>query len=262
MDEYASRKLKAIYDKMPEGLQKDTLLDVYIIVLDRYLEKKQHRLCIEAFDNYESRSKRPAHFIKQLEEMKRLSNEAYALAKDLWAKYRPGIKSMNGKFAGKFEGRAKRYDAMIEELQKKDKYGVFYAELALSGIWGTPRMTIEIHYKDKSIPVTKYKTNAKVADGVNAVRFRMENKAIDYVLFSVTGEGACYPCHFRYTYGGNKYMVSSATKAQGDVKDLKRVLLNDAQYAQMGCDDGQIHFEDVSVSRKVHTIKLKFKKLK
>ncbi len=262
VDEYASRKLKAIYDKMPDGLQKDILLDIYTITLDRYLAKKQHRICIEAFDNYESRSKRPAYFIKQFEELKRLSNENYELVKVMWEKYRPGVRSLRDQFANKYEGRAKRYDAMIQEVQKKEKYGVFYAELVLSAIWGTPRMTVQIHYKDKSVPVTEYTTSAKVADGVNAVRFRMENKPVDYVLFSCTGEGACYPCHFRYTCNGKKYMVSSATKVQGDVLNLKRVLLDDTQYAQMGCDDGQIHFEDFNVSKQVHTIKLKFKRLK
>ena len=57
--EYAARKLKAIYDKMEDGLQRDILLDIYIITLDKYLDEMGHRICLEVFDNYEGRNKRP-----------------------------------------------------------------------------------------------------------------------------------------------------------------------------------------------------------
>ena len=260
--DYAVRHLKAILDGMEDGLQKDILQDIYTITLDNYLSQWQHKLCIEVFDNYESRIKTPKYFTKQLLEMKALSNAAYEQYKVLWEKYRPGIKSLKNQFAGKFEGRAKRYDNMIAQLEKKEKKGVFYAQLMLADVYGTPRIVIDIHYKDKSIAPTVYKTSAKVAGGVNTIRFAMKNKAIDYVLFTVHGEGASYPVHFRYTYGGRKYVVSSATKMQGQAKNLKRLLENDTQFAQVGTDDGQAHFENVELSRVRHQIKLKFKRMK
>ena len=151
---------------------------------------------------------------------------------------------------------------MITQLEKKEKKGVFYAQLMLACAYGTPRIVIELHYKDKSIAPTVYKTSAKVSGGINTVRFAMENKALDYALFTVHGEGASYPVHFRYTYGGNKYVVSGVTKVQGEVKNLKRLLLQDTQFAQVGTDDGQAHFEDVDISRTRHQIKLKFKRMK
>ena len=105
-------------------------------------------------------------------------------------------------------------------------------------------------------------TTAKVADGVNTVRFAIENKPIDYVVFTASGYGAMYPLHFRYTCNGKKYVVSAVTKLQGEVKNIKRILLNDTQFAEMGNNDGQQHFEDVRLSKVEHKIKLKFRRFK
>lgn len=260
--DYAVRKLKQILNGMEEGLQKDILQDIYTITLDGYLGQLQHKLCIEVFDNYETCAKGPKYFTKQLLAMKELSQEAYQQYQALWAKYRPGIKSFLNQFDNKFTGRAKRYDDMIAQLEKKERRGVFYAELMLACIHGTPRVIIQINYKDKSIAPTVYKTTAKVSGGVNTVRFAMENKPVDYVLFTVHGEGASYPVHFRYTCGGRKYVVSSVTKVKGNAKDLKHLLHNDTQFAQVGTDDGQAHLENVELSRMHHQIKLKFKTMK
>ena len=262
IEDYAVRKLRAAWEKMEEGLQKDILIDIYTITLDAYLNNRTHQICLEVFDNYETRAKKPAYFIKQLQQLKDLSNEAYALNKVLWEKYRPGIKSFENRFDKKYVGRAKNYDNMIAELEKNEKHGVFYAELMLHCVYGTPRMMIEIVYKDKSIPTTVYKTMSKVAGGVNTIRFAMENKPIDYVIFTAYGEGSTYPVHFRYTYGGKMYVVSSVTKLCGEVKNIKRILENDTQFAEMGTNDGQVHYENIAVSRVEHKIKLKFKKFR
>jgi len=259
---YAVRKLKAILDTMEDGLQKDILTDLYAITLDGYLGLSKHLLMEEVFNNYESRSKKPAHFVKKVEQWKALTEEEYAMVKPLWEKYRPGIKSMKGAFDRKYTGRLKSYDTLIADLEKDEKHGVFYAELMLHCVWGTPRMKLEIVYKDKSIPATVYNTNPKTGVAVSTIRFAMENKPIDYVILTLTGEGASYPCHFRYTCGGKKYVVSSVTKLSGEAKDLKHLLYDDSQFAQLGNNDGQAHFEDVQLSKIEHKIKLKFKRMK
>jgi len=260
--EYTVRKMKAVYDTMEDGLGKDIFMDIYTITADGYLALRMQKLCQDVFDNYESRNKKPAYFVKQLEQMKELSNELYEQNKVLWAKYRPGIQSFKNAFNNKYLNRAKRYDNMIAELEKNEKRGVFYAQLLLPCPYGTPRIKIEIHYKDKSIPATIHKTNAKVSEGSNTIRFAMENKPVDYVIYSLHGEGASYPAHFRYTYGGKKYEVSSVTKLSGEIKNVKKILLNDTQFAELGNNDGQQHFEDINVSKIEHAIKLKFKRLR
>jgi len=258
---YAMEKLKATIDTMEDGLQKDILVDIYRFRMDGYLGLLQHRLCLEVFDNYETRAKKPAYFIKKLEEMKEMNREVYAYGQDMWARYRDGIKSFKNQFDNHYLNREKRYDDMIAQLEKNEKHGVFYADMMMFCYHGTPRMILEIHYKDKTVPATVYRCSPKVA-GVNTVRYAMENKAVDYVLLTTYGESAAYPVNFRYTYGGKKYIVSSATKVEGDVKDLKKILTNDTRCAQMGTDDGYAHFDDLAVSKKKHTIKLKFKRLK
>lgn len=259
--DYAIRKLKTILDGMEEGQQKDILTDLYVITLDGYLGVSRHMLLEEVFNNYESRNKKPACFTKRVEGWKALTQEAYALYKPLWEKYRPGIQSMKGQFDKKFTGRLKGYDTLIEDLNKDEKHGVFYAELMLHCAWGTPRFQLEIVYKDKSVPPTVYHPSPKVGSAVNTIRMAIENKPVDYAILSLTGEGAAYPCHFRYTCGKRKYVVSSATKLSGQVRDIKNLLWDDTQFAQMGNNDGQAHFEDVNVSKTVHAIKLKFKRL-
>lgn len=262
LNDYAVRKLKAAYDAMEDGLQKDILLDIYTITLDTYLSLRTHEIAQAVFDNYESRDKKPAVFTKQLQEMKALSDEAYELNKTLWAKYRPGIAPFKDAFHKKYQGRAKRYDNLIARIEKNEKRGVFYADLMLACYYGTPKIKLEIHYKDKSVPVTVHKTTAKVADGLNTVRFAIENKPIDYCVFTATGNGAMFPMHFRYTCNGKKYVVSAVTKLQGEVKNIKRILLNDTQFAEMGNNDGQLNFEDFSKTKEEHKIKLKFKRFK
>ena len=258
---YAMEKLKAAINTMEEGLQKDILVDIYRFRMDDYLSMLQHRLCLEVFDNYETRAKKPAYFVKQLEQMKAMNREAYVLGQDMWARYRDGIKSFKNQFDNHYLGREKRYDDMIAQLEKKERHGVFYADMMMFCIHGTPKMILEIHYKDKSVPATIYRGSPKV-QGVSTIRYAMENKAVDYVLLTTYGESDAYPVNFRYTYGGKKYIVSGAAKVEGEVKDLKKILRNDTRCAHMGNDDGYAHFNDVSVSKKKHTIKLKFKRLR
>ncbi|MBE7001954.1 MAG: hypothetical protein E7421_04560 [Ruminococcaceae bacterium] len=259
---YALRKLKAIADGMEDGPQKDNLLCLWDCKLDDYLSARQHQICLEAFDNYETRRHKPAYFIRQFEELKALNQVAYDHGKAMWAKYRPGIVSNKDQFNRKYLGRAKRYDDLIARIEKNEKHGVFYAEWMLHCQWGTPRIIVEINYKDKTIPATVYRTNGKVGRCVSTIRFAMENKPVDNVVFTVHGEGAIYPAHFRYTCGGKKYVVSSVTKLAGEAKDLKKILFNDTQFATLGNNDGQAHFDDYMVSKTEHKIKLKFKRFR
>ncbi len=262
VEKFGLERLGEIIDKMEEGLQRDVLKDIFAFRVDGYLSMCQHKVCLEAFDNYESRLRKPAYFIRQLEEMKKLNRKAYAYGQELWEKYRPGIKSFEDKFNKHYLGKEKRFDSIIAQLQENKRHGVFYADWMQYCVYGTPRLIIEIHYKDKTLAPTVHRTNAKVVGGTNTVRMAMENKAVDYVLYTLYGEGAVFPVNFRYTYGGKKYIASSITKVEGDVKDLKKALTNDTLCAKMGSDDGMAHFNDLEFSKRRHTIKVKFKRLK
>lgn len=266
---YALPRLRKIADEMDDCQAKDILQDIYGFMLGSYLARVKHNICLEIFDNYESRSKSPAYFAKKFLPLKEMNRYAHQNTLRLWEKYRPGIKPSGGKFGDgsskldrQFESREKSYDALIAELEKGEKHGVFYAELMLHCIYGTPKLIIELHYKDKSVAPTVYKTGAKVSGAVNTVRFAMENKALDYAVFTVYGEGAVYPVHFRYTCKGKKYVVSGVTKLSGKGSNLKNILLNDTQFAELGNNDGQAHFENVELCREKHSIKLKFKPMK
>lgn len=259
---YAVERLKELSLNMEEGLQKDVLLGIYDFMMNEYVELSRQKLSLEIFDNYESRRKKPAYFIEKVNKIKEMNREVYTHGQQMWEKYRKGIKPFDNpfNFDNFYMGREKTLDDMLDQLEKNEKRGVFYAELMMHCFHGSPKYILEIHYKDKTVPATTYRGTAKVFNGVNTIRFAMENKAIDYVLFTIWGEGAIYPCHFRYTYGGKKYMVSSVTKVKGEAKNLKQILSNDTQFAELGSNDGMAHFRSVKFSRTEHQIKLKFKK--
>jgi len=56
-------------------------------------------------------------------------------------------------------------------------------------------------------------------------------------------------------------VVSGVQKLSGEGKDLKKILCNDTQFATLGNNDGQAHFENVELCRVKHSIKLKFKRM-
>lgn len=266
---YCLPRLWKISDAMDDCQAKDILQDIYGFLLASYIARVKHNLCLEVFDNYESRSRSASYFAKKLLPLREMNRYAHQNALRLWEKYRPGIKPSGGKFGDgtskldrQFTGREAGFDALLAEVEKNEKRGVFYAELMLHCIYGTPKIILELHYKDKTIAPTVYKTGAKVSGAVNTVRFAMENKPLDYAVFTVYGEGAVYPVHFRYTCRGRKYVASGVQKLSGEARDLKKLLVNDTQFAQLGNNDGQAHFENVALCRVKHSIKLKFKTMK
>ena len=95
---YTLPRLRRIADEMEDCLAKDILQDIYSYELSTYLAREKHRICLEIFDNYETRSKTPAYFAKKFLPLRELNRYAHQNALRLWAKYRPGIKPSGGKF--------------------------------------------------------------------------------------------------------------------------------------------------------------------
>ena len=177
----------------------------------------------------------------------------------MWDKYRHGIKSFDNKFENKFENRKKKIEKIKRDVLKNKNVGVLYASLMLHDLYGTGCFEIKVKYKDGTRP-TVYKCPSKIS-GCSTLRFVIKNKPIDYIVFSVYGESALYPLNFRYTQNGKKHVASKVKKMSGNVKDIENILKNDTQFAQMGYNDGDAHFEDVSLSKKKSKIKVFFEEL-
>ena len=97
--------------------------------------------------------------------------------------------------------------------------------------------------------------------GCYGFRFLIENQPIEWLEFSVSGEGALYPLNFRYLQNGEKYVASEVEILQGRVENIENVLYNDTRFAVMGYEDGIAHFNDIMLAKRSNSVKIKFQKL-
>ena len=70
-----------------------------------------------------------------------------------------------------------------------------------------------------------------------------------------------YPTHFRYVAGGKKYVAASAERLEGEVVRTENLLFDDTRFAEMGIDDGIAHFNDIELSKRRHTVRVRFRPL-
>lgn len=95
--------------------------------------------------------------------------------------------------------------------------------------------------------------------GCYGFRFALQNEEIDFIDFTVTGEGAFYPTHFRYTLNGKKFVCSRAEGIAGRVLRAENLSFNDTRFAEMGNEDGVAHFRDIALSKERHTVRVYFR---
>ena len=97
--------------------------------------------------------------------------------------------------------------------------------------------------------------------GCYSYRFAAKDEVPEYIVFSVCGEGALYPLHFRYVAGGKKYVAATAEPIAGKVSRAENVLFDDTRFCEMGEEDGVAHFNDIALSKRRHEIKVTFRPL-
>ncbi len=185
-----------------KGLTYDILLDIYDYILEIYLNLYIQKIGVEIFDNYVSNSKVTNYFLDKITFVEQNFYKLKENANYLWDKYRPNIKSCFNSFEKKYSGIFTKIEYLKQNIFNNEK-GVIYAEMMLYDPYSTVRTQIRIKYQGEEETilfdgVTKPTIALFEIGGCYRYRFATENKAIDYIVFGVSGEGALYPFHFRY----------------------------------------------------------------
>ena len=259
-NKYFIEELKTFLPKM-KGLSKDILTDIYDVAMEMYLISSFNDLGYRVFDAYETDGITDK-FIKEVEKVEAEMLELESNAKKLWAKYRKNIKSQDDAFENKWVKYTEAFKKIKARLKENKKWGTFTGEYMLHDMYGTPNAKIVVKYVDGSEQVL-YNSQLKPSLGSACfqVRYRMENKLIDSMTFTASGEGACYPSYFYYVVDNKKYIVDTVEKVEGNCERIEKILENDSGFAILGYEDALKCFNDIDSTKELHTIKVKFKEL-
>ncbi len=264
--DYASARLREYKDEAT-GREKEILTDVFDYVYEKYLGVRLERLGVKIFDSYESDCVSKDFLYAELDKISAGYTEIEQNAKILWAKYRTGIKSFGAGIEGRYEGLRADIEKIKTDIAKNTDVGVFYADLMLHEGYGTVCGSVRVKYVGDTQETIVHDGGIKPTlagfevGGCYNFRYAIESREIEYAVFSAFGEGAIYPLHFRYTCKGKKYVAATVETLRGKVLDADMVLFNDTRFATMGYDDGVAHFNDLSMSKERHEIKITFKPL-
>lgn len=264
---YAVDRLAELAEKATDEAQKEIILDIRGNVKEASIEFSLQSLGIDIFDNYESKKYPAEYFIEKLDRLEHVYDELEENGAKMWRKYRPNIVSYCDKFAEKYRKRRGRIQKVKADLLQNGDVGVLYADLMLHDGFCTVKIEVNVQYAGEEAPTRVYRGAAKSslvileAGGCYTLRFAIKNKPVEWLSFTVFGEGALYPMNFRYTQNGQKFVAERILSANGKVQNAQNVLINDTQFAEMGENDGQKHFDDVTISKAAHEVKIAFRPL-
>lgn len=257
---YALPKLKE-YTMQASGETKDILTDIYDYTLEQYLGLQMQRAGIDYFDGRNAEK-----ILAVIEEVKKGFLEIKANGDMLWAKYRQGIKSCKNSFHEKYNGRQTLLDEIAAQVKEEKNFGRLYLDLMLPESYSTVQCKVEVEYENREREVLcagQMKSSAVAFEVGGCYHYRVATKPLKIakLLFSVYGEGALYPTHFRYSLNGQEYVVANVKKVSGHVVNEEKLLRDDTRFSEMGYDDGVAHVADISLSKKMNTIEITFENL-
>ncbi len=246
------------------GLQKDVVTDIYDYYSWIFLGLRLEKLGTKIFDFYETNTVKKEYLYKRIDALICGYAELEKNERFLWEKYRRGIISRDNALDKKYGDIRNKLLRIRASVEKSEGEGVLYADLMLHDGFGTPRVEIRCKYDGERNEKQIYKGGIKSSmagfesGGCYTLRFRTENKKPEYIIFSLWGESALYPMHFRYSYNDKKAVVRKAERLSGHVENEKNLLYNDTRFATMGYDDGIMHFNNVALSKERSRVKIFF----
>lgn len=259
---YAVKEIEEEYGKLT-GEGKDIVTDIYNVLYAGVLALKSNDIAKEVFANYEL-GKDNSYLIPEVQKIKDEYVKIKERADGLWAKNRPGIKSVKNKYGKKYENIFNGLDTVMANLAKNERCGVLSVEYLFTDMYATGQAIISVKHKGYDEEVV-YHGNLKQAGsnydlgGIFGYNFKTRNEEIEYVKFTGTGEGAMYPSYFRFVYNGQYFVPASVEVVEGQVMFAEKVLEDNTRFAMLGNDDGVAHFNYVELAHEKHTIKVTFK---
>ena len=186
----------------------------------------------------------------------------------LWAKDRAGIVSYNDAWNKLSRGNIRFAQALREKIKAVEgkRRGVLYVDYSLPDTYGMVKGELRVKYSGDTEETLIYNGTTKTmltmfdVSGCYGVRYAIEPKEVEYVVFNAYGEGEQFPVHFSYLKDGK---VRDGVKVEvlgGRVEDAENVLSFGVDCARMGYGNGEEHLNDISLSRRKNEIKVYFKK--
>lgn len=264
--------LKPVTDRLREYAlsaeeeARDILTDIYDYTYEIYLTLLLQKLAVDLYDGYETGRRDKDCLLRRIDEIAAGFAAIKRNGDALWEKYRSGIESFWNRYENKFREIGNRLNTMRECVLSDHSYGVLYAELMLYDPYPTVRNEVCVRYADGT-EETVYRGSLKPSvalfewGGCYGYRFAVRAQKIEYVDFTVYGEGALYPTHFRYVADGKKHVAARAERICGRVSRTENLLYDDTRFAEMGTDDGTAHFNDIDLSKERHTVRVYFRPL-
>lgn len=255
------------YMESSSGLARDIMADSYVFLYTTYADLELSRIADMIFDRYHSRAASEDEIYDALSLLEHGYCICHALASKLWEKYRNGIKSCGNRFAARYKGYHDRIHEIKGSLERLEREGagILYCENMLHDGFCSVRAEIKAKFvgedEDEIIYTGPFKHSAVAFDlgACYTIKLATKAKQIEYITFAVYGEGALYPLNFRYVVNGKKYVAATVERISGAVANEENVLYNDTRFATLGCDSCTEHFNDMSLGRERHAIKITFK---
>ncbi len=262
---YFTKQIKMRAAKL-SGLAKDIITDIYDYMFEIYLNMRLCKLSEKIFDNYDGKKTDLPLFVGEVEEIARGYEEIRNNGRALWKKYREGIKSRENSFEQKFDTRAEKLSKIIKGLKENRRKGVLFINYTGAEFYYTVNNIIKVKYKDGDEEeifngALKPFESLFETTGTIGVRVAFEDKEIEYVKFAAYGEGAFCLQNLRYYAKGEKYTAYEVKVTKGKVQNAEKILYDDSRFAVFGYDDGKAHFNDIGLSREIHEVEIKFKRL-
>lgn len=244
--------------------------DIFDNIAEQYALLLLSSIGNEIFDDYEKGGVTDASkYEAKIAEAERLFALIAENGDALWEKDRAGIISYDDAWKKRSRGNI----ALVKDVREKiravqgKKRGVLYVDYNLPDTYGMVKGELRVKYKGDDKETVIYNGTTKTmltmfdVSGCYAVRYAIEPREVEYVVFNAYGEGEQYPVHFAYLYGDKVRDGVAVEKLCGRAEDIENVLTFGVDFARTGIASGEEHLNDMSLSREKNEIKVYFKKL-
>ncbi len=243
--------------------------DIFDNLAEQYALLSLASLGNEIFDDYETGGvQNVSKYEEKIAEAERYFQIIAENGDELWKKYRSGVVS----YDNAWEKHSRGNIALANDVRKKlfavqgKKRGVLYVDYMLPDTYGMGKGELRIKYAGDDKETVVYNGTTKTmltmfdVSGCYAVRYAIEPREAEYVVFNAYGEGEQFPVHFAYLNGAKVRDGVRAEKICGRAEDIGNVLTFGVDCARMGYGNGEDHLNDMSLSRDKSEIRIYLKK--
>ena len=260
---YALEKLMEFHESA-EGLAKDIIADACAYVCTCYTSASLAEIGTKIFNHYLAEDEDLSLPFAALDALVEKFERCMEMERGVWKRNRADIRSKGGAFERKCGGLRKLTKTIKESAKQNMRGGVLITDLMLHEGFGWQKCAIRVKYEGESEPTLVYEGDVKLhtscleVGGGYTLFIALEDKPVEYVLFSGYGAGALYVSHMRTVLHKKKRVAATVTPIEGLVRDEQNILYDEARFASLGSNDGVAHFNSIAMGKEHHTVKVTF----